>query len=149
MTKKPHILIVEDSNEDYQSTLRAFKEVNLASTNARCDNGDEALDYLYRRAKYSDPGTSPRPTMILLDLNLPGTDGRSVLKKIKNDPSLCMIPVTVLTTSADERDIEHCYSEGANSYLQKPVRFLNFVESIRRLKDYWFEIVLFPDDEKA
>ena len=82
--------------------------------------------------------------MILLDLNLPGTDGREVLEEVKSDPDLRTIPVIVLTTSTDERDIHKCYSEGANSYVQKPVDFEGFLQAVRRLNDFWFELVIFP-----
>ena len=82
--------------------------------------------------------------MILLDLNLPGTDGREVLEDIKGDAELQSIPVVVLTTSSDERDIEACYQAGANSYVQKPVNLDGFIEAIRRLKDYWLEIAILP-----
>ena len=84
--------------------------------------------------------------MILLDLNLPGTDGREVLDEIKKDADLRSIPVIVLTTSSDSRDIEACYAAGANSYVQKPVDLAGFVTAVERLKDYWFEIVILPSD---
>lgn len=109
-----------------------------------CEDGDEALDYLYHRGKFEDPARSPRPGIILLDLNLPGTDGRQVLDIIKQDEFLKDIPVIVLTTSNDPRDIDSCYKSGANSYVQKPVGLDNFMESIQRLHDYWFEIVVYP-----
>ena len=82
----------------------------------------------------------------MLDLNMPGTDGREVLEDIKNNPELKTIPVVVLTTSSDERDIEACYQAGANSYVAKPVGLENFVRAIQRLHDYWFEIVVVPKD---
>jgi two-component system response regulator len=85
--------------------------------------------------------------VILLDLNLPGTDGRDLLLEIKNDERLKLIPVVVLTTSADERDIEMCYRAGANSYMKMPVDLGGFVTAIQRLKDYWFEIVILPKVE--
>ncbi|MBT7486624.1 MAG: response regulator, partial [Rhodospirillales bacterium] len=82
--------------------------------------------------------------VILLDLNLPGTDGREVLHDIKDNDSLKTIPVIVLTTSTDERDIEDCYSSGANSYMQKPVNLDGFMEAIQRLRDFWFKVVVLP-----
>ena len=138
------ILIVEDSPEDYEIAMRAFNKAGLANPIFHCEDGDEALDYLYRQGRYSDPKSSPRPGMILLDLNMPGTDGREVLIEIKNDPDLKSIPVIVLTTSNDEKDIEQCYEAGANSYICKPVEISGFFEAIRRLNDYWFEIVVLP-----
>ena len=137
------ILLVEDSPEDFETTERAFRRSGLKNPIYRCADGDEALDYLYRRGRYSE-GNAPRPGVILLDLNLPGTDGREVLSEIKNDPGLKQIPVIVLTTSKDERDVEVCYSCGANSYIQKPVDLDGFMKAIERLNDYWFEVVILP-----
>lgn len=147
MKTASQILVVEDNNEDFVTITRAFKEVKMANPLARCVDGEQALAYLFRRGKFANAEVSPRPTMILLDLNLPGTDGREVLKQIKADPSLKLIPVIILTTSSDERDIERCYEEGANSYMQKPVSFDKFVEALKRLRDYWFEMVLLPKSE--
>jgi CheY-like chemotaxis protein len=138
------ILLVEDSPEDFETTERAFRRSGLKNPIFRCADGDEALDYLYRRGSYSDPLKAPRPGVILLDLNLPGTDGREVLSEIKNDPDLKQIPVIVLTTSKDDRDIEVCYRCGANSYIQKPVDLDGFMRAIERLNDYWFEVVILP-----
>lgn len=138
------ILIVEDSPEDFEATVRALQQSGLRNPLFRCSDGDDALDYLYRRGEYTSAEDAPRPGIILLDLNLPGTDGREVLEEIKQDPDLKQIPVVVLTTSTDERDIEACYKFGANSYVQKPVDLAGFVNAIQRLKDYWFQIVVFP-----
>jgi CheY-like chemotaxis protein len=138
------ILLVEDSPEDFETTERAFRRSGLKNPIYRCADGDEALDYLHRRRGYTDADKAPRPGVILLDLNLPGTDGREVLSEIKNDPNLKQIPVIVLTTSKDERDIEVCYRCGANSYIQKPVDLDGFMKAIERLKDYWFEVVILP-----
>jgi CheY-like chemotaxis protein len=138
------ILLVEDSPEDFETTERAFRRSGLKNPIYRCADGDEALDYLHRRGQYADPNQAPRPGVILLDLNLPGTDGREVLSEIKNDPNLKQIPVIVLTTSKDERDVEVCYSCGANSYIQKPVDLDGFMKAIERLNDYWFEVVILP-----
>jgi two-component system, response regulator len=138
------ILLVEDSPEDYEATLRAFRKSGLRNPINRCEDGEEALDYLFRRGRYADPESSPCPGVILLDLNLPGTDGRQVLAEIKGDENLKKIPVVVLTTSVDERDINACYSAGANSYIQKPVDIDGFVKAIERLNDYWFEVVILP-----
>lgn len=138
------ILLVEDSPEDFETTERAFRRSGLKNPIYRCSDGDEALDYLHRRRQYANPDKAPRPGVILLDLNLPGTDGREVLSEIKNDPNLKQIPVIVLTTSKDERDIEVCYSCGANSYIQKPVDLDGFMKAIERLNDYWFEVVILP-----
>jgi CheY-like chemotaxis protein len=138
------ILLVEDSPEDYETTERALRKSGLKNPIFRCADGDEALDFLHRRGRFADPETSPRPGVILLDLNLPGTDGREVLNEVKTDPNLKQIPVIVLTTSKDDRDIEVCYRCGANSYIQKPVDLDGFMKAIERLNDYWFEVVILP-----
>jgi CheY-like chemotaxis protein len=138
------ILLIEDSPEDFETTERAFRRSGLKNPIYRCVDGDEALDFLYRRGRYAGTDEAPRPGVILLDLNLPGTDGREVLSEIKNDPQLKQIPVIVLTTSKDERDIEVCYRCGANSYIQKPVDLDGFMKAIERLNDYWFEVVILP-----
>lgn len=146
-TANDHVLlIVEDSEEDYIATERALKGKHGGITNSivHCKDGEEALDYLHQRGAFSDKEKSPLPNLILLDLNLPIVDGHEVLSKIKSDKRLRKIPVIVLTTSSDEKDIESCYELGANSYVQKPVKLDSFVEAISRIKDYWFEIVVLP-----
>jgi two-component system, response regulator len=148
ITQNQTILIVEDSPEDFEATVRAFRKAGLANSIHRCSDGEEALDYLYRHGDYADTIKSPRPGIILLDLNMPGLDGRGLLTVIKNDAHLKKIPVVVLTTSSDERDIEKCYEEGANSYINKPVDLNGLMLAIQRLRDYWFEIVILPKGEK-
>ena len=138
------ILIVEDSDDDYMATVRAFKKANLVNPVRRCTNGDQALDYLLQRGEFSGPDKAPRPSIIMLDLNLPGTDGKEVLRIIKAEPKLQKIPVVVLTTSNAEQDIEQCYAAGANSYVQKPVDLVGFIQSIARLTDYWFNVSILP-----
>lgn len=140
----PPILVVEDSPEDFETTLRAFRKAGLRNPMLRCATGDEALDFLHRRGRFVDPVVSPRPGIILLDLNLPGTDGREVLQEIKGCGSLAPIPVVVLTTSSDARDIDACYAAGANSYVQKPVDLDAFMTAMRRLSEYWFDVVMLP-----
>ncbi len=140
------ILLVEDSVEDAEATRRAFTRAGLRNPIHCCPDGDTALDYLHRRGAFADPAAAPRPGIVLLDLNLPGTDGREVLHEIKERPDLRQIPVIVLTTSLDEKDVEACYRMGANSYVQKPVDMDGFMRAIQRLKDYWFEVVVLPRD---
>jgi CheY-like chemotaxis protein len=140
------ILLVEDSPEDYELTLRAFTKAGLKNPVCHCTDGDEALDYLHRRGSFADPAKSPRPGVILLDLNLPGTDGREVLHNIKSSDDLRQIPVIVLTTSADERDVQACYLAGANTYIQKPVTIHGFFEAVQRLANFWFEIAILPKE---
>jgi two-component system, response regulator len=147
VTSKHPMLLVEDSPEDREATIRAFKKAGMANPIHCCVNGDDALDYLFQRGKYVDAAQAPRPTLILLDLNLPGTDGREVLAEVKKSDHLRSIPVIVLTTSTDERDIEGCYRAGANSYVKKPVDLEGFMRSVQRLKDFWFEVVILPKTE--
>ncbi|MEP1740851.1 MAG: response regulator [Kangiellaceae bacterium] len=142
---KQVILIVEDSDDDYESTVRALQRSgNLKNRILRCESGDEALDYLYGQGKFTDRVEFPMPSVILLDLNMPGTDGRMVLRKIKNDDSVKDIPVVVLTTSNDAKDIDECYKDGANTYIHKPVDLDGFFKAIKQLKEYWFEIAILP-----
>jgi CheY-like chemotaxis protein len=143
-TPNQPILLIEDSPEDYEAAVRAFNRSGLKNPIIRCEDGDSALDYLFRRGRWSDPQQAPRPGVILLDLNLPGTDGREVLQEIKRDEQLRQIPVVVLTTSTDERDVDACYQAGANSYVQKPVDLDGFIRAIERLNGYWFEVVVLP-----
>jgi two-component system, response regulator len=135
------ILLVEDSPEDFETAERAFRKSGLKNPIIRCADGDEALELLFRRGRFAD---APRPGVVLLDLNLPGTDGREVLSEIKADPQLKHIPVIVLTTSSDDRDVQACYQAGASSYIQKPVDLDGFMRAIERLNDYWFEVVILP-----
>lgn len=143
-----HILIVEDNDDDYMATVRAFKKANMVNPIKRCTNGDQALDYLYQRGEFSDPDNAPKPSIILLDLNLPGTDGRGVLSVIKADSDLMTIPVIVLTTSDAEQDIERCYAAGANSYVKKPVDLEGFIKAIARLTEYWLDVSILPKSGK-
>jgi CheY-like chemotaxis protein len=138
------ILIVEDNDDDYFATMRAFGKANFANPVRRCTNGDQALDYLFRRGEFADSGAAPRPGVILLDLNLPGTDGREVLRAVKESTDLRKIPVIVLTTSHSDLDIEACYAAGANSYVQKPVDFERFIRAITRLSDFWLNVSILP-----
>jgi two-component system response regulator len=146
LSPQQSILLVEDSPEDFEATVRALRKAGLANPIVRCEDGDEALDYLHRRGRYTEANAS-RPGIVLLDLNLPGTDGRDVLAEIKGDASLRSIPVVILTTSTDERDVERCYASGANSYVKKPVDLDGFMRAIQRLKEFWFEIVIVPRTE--
>ncbi len=147
--KSQTILIVEDSDDDYIATVRAFKKANLSNPVQRCTNGDQAIDYLLQRGEFPGPGKAPRPSIVLLDLNLPGTDGKEVLRMIKAHPGLQKIPVIVLTTSNAEKDVEQCYAAGANSYVQKPVDLTGFLQSVARLTDYWFNISILPKPAKC
>lgn len=129
------ILLIEDSEEDVYACRRACKEVNALININYCHSGHEGFEYLLKQLE-SDDGCVP--DIILLDLNLPGEDGRSILIKIKQHQQLQHIPVTVLTTSNDPQDIHYCYKHGANSYIQKPVKYESYKQSIKQIYDYWF-----------
>ncbi len=132
-------MIVEDSMPDYQAVLRIFKKSGMENPVYHCKTGQEALDFLYRQGKYANANDAPRPSIVLLDLNLPETDGREVLRKVKNDADLKSIPIVVFTTSDSEKDIEESYESGANTYITKPVNLDELYNVIGTLKNYWFE----------
>jgi two-component system, response regulator len=138
------LLIVEDSDDDYEATVRALKRDGpLANPILRCETGREALDYIARI------GTAecPRPGLVLLDLNIPGIDGRAVLQTLKGDPSTAQIPVVILTTSDEDWDINNCYEAGANTYIKKPVNLEGFFAALKALREYWLEVAILPRDE--
>lgn len=143
---QPLLLIIEDSNEDFEAFQRFLRQSPLAIPIYRCLNGDQALAFLYHTDRYTDPESAPRPGLILLDLNLPGTDGREVLHRIKQDDDLKSVPVVIFTTSNNPKDIEACYQQGANGYIIKPMDFGLLKRSIQTLLDYWFDITLLPND---
>ena len=123
----------------------ALEESRLANDLRFVEDGEELLDYLYHRGRFAGEAESPRPGLILLDLNMPRMDGREALREIKSDPALRSIPVVVLTTSKAEEDIYRTYDLGVNSFITKPVQFEGLVEVMRTLGKYWFEIVELPD----
>jgi CheY-like chemotaxis protein len=131
------ILLVEDNDAHAELVRRSFSLHNLANRIYHVSDGEEALDYLYRRGKFEDPASSPRPHVILLDLRLPRIDGLEVLREIKADESLRRIPVVVLTTSDAETDVARAYEAHANSYLVKPVDFQRFSQLMRDFGYYW------------
>ena len=138
------ILMAEDDDDDRLMTKEAFKEARLVNELRFVVDGEDLLNYLYRRGKYADPATSPRPGLILLDLNMPRKDGREALQEIKSDPNLRQIPIVVLTTSKAEEDIYRTYDIGVNSYITKPVSFEGLVEIVLAITEYWFKIVRLP-----
>jgi CheY-like chemotaxis protein len=140
----PPLLVVEDSNEDFEAFQRFLNRASITIPVQRCMNGEQALSFLYRTGRYTNPGDAPRPGLIVLDLNLPKTDGREVLRRIKQDDDLKKIPVVVFTTSNNPRDIEDCYQYGVNSYIVKPIDFAQLKRSIQTLVEYWFDIITLP-----
>lgn len=137
------ILMADDDDDDFMLTKKALGESKLLNTLIRVNDGEELLDYLYRRGDYNELN-APRPGVILLDLNMPRKDGREALKEIKSDESLRNIPVVVFTTSKAEEDIYKTYQLGVNSFITKPVTFENLTQVMRTLGNYWFEIVELP-----
>jgi len=131
------VLLVEDEPAHVEIVRRNFEVIRIANTLKHASDGQAALDYLYRNNAYSDPASSPRPGLILLDLRLPKIDGLQVLKTIKTDPGLKNIPVVILSTSASETDIAMAYANNANSYLVKPVDFTQFGDLLETLGNYW------------
>lgn len=131
------ILIVEDSDDDYEAMLRALtRDGPLANPIKRFDNGADALAYI--------DGPEPLPGLALLDLNMPGIDGRAVLAKLKSRKETRSIPVVILTTSDDDWDINNCYEAGANTYIKKPVDLNGFFTALRSLKEYWLQVAILP-----
>lgn len=141
------LLIVEDSDEDFEAFRRMMNKSSFSIQIYRCSDGEEALDFLYHTGEYEDRTKAPRPSMIWLDLNLPGTDGREVLEQIKQDRNLQTIPVVVFTTSSNPRDIEICYRQGVNSYMLKPIDLKQLEKNVRSAIEYWFEIVVLPETQ--
>jgi CheY-like chemotaxis protein len=139
------ILMADDDEDDRQMTKEAFEASHLANQLRFVENGAELVDYLYRRNKFSDPANSPRPSIILLDLNMPKKDGREALEEIKKDPQFQGIRVIILTTSKAEEDIYRTYNLGAASYITKPVTFEGLVDVVKTLGKYWLEIVELPE----
>ncbi|MBW2709806.1 MAG: response regulator [Deltaproteobacteria bacterium] len=132
-----NILLVEDEAAHAELTRRAIRKAGNANRVDVVPDGEEALEYLFNRRKYTDKVKYPCPGLILLDIKLPGIDGIDVLKKIKEDQCLKKIPVIMLTTSDREEDISRSYGSYANSYLTKPVGFKDFEEKIRQIDFYW------------
>ena len=140
------ILMADDDADDRLMTKEAFDESRLANDLRFVSDGVELLDYLRRHGKYADPTSSPRPGLILLDLNMPKKDGREALEEIKADPKLKNIRVVILTTSKAEEDIYRTYNLSAASYITKPVTFSAMGEVVRVLGKYWLEIVELPGE---
>jgi len=148
-TKPITILMADDDPDDRQLTREAFEESRLGNDLRFVEDGEELLDYMYRRGKYVDPESSPRPSIILLDLNMPRKDGREALQIIRAEPSFRPIRVIIMTTSKAEEDMLRSYDLSAASYITKPVTFERLVEVIRALGKYWLEIVELPPDERT
>lgn len=142
------ILLIEDSPEDALLTIRAFRRGDIDNRIDVCETADRAVDYLRRGTESDTLGAEPLPCMIVLDLNLPGMDGRDFLKLIKSDDGLRPIPIVVLTTSDDPTDIETCYQNGANSFITKPSRPDEVQQAVHTLKTYWFDVARLPSAKR-
>ncbi|HXG19701.1 MAG TPA: response regulator [Methylomirabilota bacterium] len=134
------LLIVEDSDDDFYAMMRALKHM-LPCEVVRCRTGTEALDYLFRRGVYAQ---APVPSLMLLDLNLPGKDGRTVLRQMKQNVTLQAVPVVVVSTSENPADVRYCYSTGCSGYLVKALAFEHLRPALQALCAYWFTVVTLP-----
>jgi CheY-like chemotaxis protein len=146
--RKPILILIADDDADDRMLIgEAFQESRLANELRFVCDGEELLDYLHRRGRYAEPDAAPRPGLILLDLNMPGKNGRDALAEVKAEERFRRIPIVVFTTSEAEEDIYRSYDLGVNSYITKPVTFEALVELVRTLGRYWFEIVELPSGE--
>ncbi|MFN6518818.1 MAG: response regulator [Nostoc sp. CreGUA01] len=135
------ILLVEDSPSDANLTIKGFLNARIANNLHWVEDGESAMNYLLSQGEFAD---ALRPDLILLDLNLPGMDGREVLTAIKSDPNLKSIPVVVITTSNDEQDILRSYNLSANCYVTKPIDIYQFIQVLQLIKDFWLIAVTLP-----
>jgi CheY-like chemotaxis protein len=137
------VLLAEDNEHDIIATKRAWKKHHVANPLYIVKDGEECLDFLHKRGKYAEPETTPRPGILLLDINMPKMDGLSVLKHVRQDQTLRHLPVVILTSSKDEEDRLKSYNLGVNAYIVKPVGFDNFSEAVRTINLFW-ELVDLP-----
>ncbi len=135
------ILLVEDSSDDVLLTRKALEGARIANVMQVASDGEEAM----RRLRAPDDADNPRPDIVLLDLNLPRKNGREVLEEIKADPELRRIPVVILTTSAEERDVLRAYDAHVNAYVTKPLRMEDFIEAVRSIENFWLALVKLPN----
>ena len=142
------ILLADDDEEDRMLACDALAESRLSNEISCVTDGEDLMDYLRHKGKYTSPAEAPRPGLILLDLNMPKKDGREALREIKSDSDLRQISVVVLTTSKAEEDIYSSYDSGASSFISKPVTFEGLVDVMKGLGRYWFEIVDLPREQE-
>jgi CheY-like chemotaxis protein len=139
------ILMVDDDPDDFFLAREAFKDNGLPIDFQLLSDGEELMDYLYRRGKFADLAERPFPCLILLDLNMPKKDGREALSEIRNEPDFRRIPIVIFTTSMEESDISRSYELGANSYITKPATFEDLSKVMKKLGEYWLDVVKLPD----
>ncbi len=142
------ILLVEDNPDDQVLTIRALKANNIMNEVVIVQDGVEALEYLFGEGRYADP-KPPKPQLVLLDLKLPKLDGLAVLERLRADPGTRLLPIVILTSSREERDVVNGYTLGANSYIRKPVDFTEFREAVRQLGLYWLLLNVAPPGEEG
>jgi CheY-like chemotaxis protein len=135
--KQAHVLLVEDNEGDIVLTLEAFEESKIKTEISVVRNGREALDFLFQRNEFKD---AKKPDLVLLDINIPIFNGHEVLKQIKQDPVLKKIPVIMLTTSSNQKDIDKAYENHSNSYVKKPLNMDEFLEAILKIEDFWLQL---------
>lgn len=140
MSAGGYILLVEDNQDDVDLTLRALAKQNIANDVEVVRDGAEALDFIFARGGHADRNAHQLPQLILLDINLPKVSGLEVLKRLRDNQLTRMVPVVMLTTSKEERDVVESYTSGANSYVQKPIDFKEFSEAVRQLGIYWLMV---------
>lgn len=143
--KKRSLLIVEDSDEDFTALKRVIDKAQITNPVYRCEDGEEALDFLFHEGEYQNETLAPRPALIILDLNLPGTDGREVLAQLKQDQNFKAIPVVIFSTSSNPKDIDSCYGCGISGYLVKPMSVERLNQLVTTFLDYWFKAVELPN----
>ena len=137
MKSEVDILLIEDSLDDAEMTIRALKKIKLDNNVVHLENGQEALDFLFAKGKFENLRLSSQPKVILLDIKMPKVDGIEVLRRIKSDKRTRMIPVVIMTSSSEEKDLVTSYKLGVNSYVVKPVDFENFTSVVGELGLYW------------
>nr|WP_284011097.1 response regulator [Halomicroarcula sp. YJ-61-S] len=142
-TEPVEVLLAEDNPGDVRLTEKAFEQGGVLNNLHVVNDGDEALAFLRQKGEYAD---APRPNLVLLDINMPNTDGTTVLETMQADEQLARIPVVMLTSSEAEEDIVRSYDLGANAYLTKPVDFDGFIDVIERIEDFWLTVVEMPED---
>jgi CheY-like chemotaxis protein len=139
------ILMVDDDPDDFFLARDALRETGIPNDFELVVDGEELMDYLYRRGKFLSLQNSPLPILILLDLNMPKKDGREALAEVKKDLDFCRIPIVVFTTSKEDKDISYCYELGASLYITKPSTFDALVEVMKKLGEYWLKVVMLPE----
>ena len=141
-SKLAHILLVEDNEGDVLLTLEAFEECKLKTEVSVVRNGKEAIDFIFKKGEFID---AKKPDLILLDINLPIYNGHEVLKEVKADPELKKIPIVILTTSSNEKDLNTAYKNNCNSYVKKPLHMNEFLEAILKIEQFWLQLTTLPN----